>query len=106
MTAAPWSARFVAAISPNDRSRATRDERKIRVLDALGCALGALDVTPARTIGAQLDDAASRLLVHDGARGDRESRRRSLQLRAPQWRPRLGGIPLAALAAGMARWKR
>ncbi len=106
MIAAPWPARFVAATSPNDLFRAARDERKIRVRDALPGGLGALDVRPARAIGAQVDDAAGRLLVHDGARADRQSRRRSLQLGAPQWRPRLGGIPLAARAAGMTRWKR
>jgi 2-methylcitrate dehydratase len=48
MTAAARLAGFVAARSWEDLSAAARDALKIRVLDALGCALGALDATPAR----------------------------------------------------------
>ena len=41
---------------------AAREELKIRVLDALGCALGALDAPPVRAIRAQLDDFGGRPL--------------------------------------------
>ena len=56
MTAAARLARFVAARSWNDLSDAAREDLKIRILDALGCALGGLDAPPARAIRAQLDD--------------------------------------------------
>ena len=56
MTAAARLARFVATRSWNDLSGAAREELKIRVLDALGCALGALDARPVQAIRAQLDD--------------------------------------------------
>jgi 2-methylcitrate dehydratase len=62
MTAAARLAGFVAARSWEDLSAAARDALKIRVLDALGCALGALDATPARAIRAQLDDFGGRPL--------------------------------------------
>jgi 2-methylcitrate dehydratase len=56
VTGAARLARFVASRSWNDLSAAAREELKIRILDALGCALGALDAPPARAIRAQLDD--------------------------------------------------
>ena len=62
MTAAARLARFVAARSWNDLSGAARDELKIRILDALGCALGALEAPPTRAIRAQLDDFGGRPL--------------------------------------------
>ena len=62
MTAVARLARFVAARSWNDLSAAAREELKIRVLDALGCALGALDAPPIRAIRAQLDDFGGRPL--------------------------------------------
>jgi len=62
MTAAARLARFVAARSWNDVSGPARDELKIRILDALGCALGALDAPPAGGIRAQLDDFGGRPL--------------------------------------------
>ena len=62
MTAAARLAHFVAARSWNDLSAAAREELKIRVLDALGCALGALDAPPIRAIRAQLDDFGGRPL--------------------------------------------
>jgi len=49
-------ARFVVARFWTDLSGAARDELKIRILDALGCAFGALDAPPVRAIRAQLDD--------------------------------------------------
>ena len=62
MTAAARLARFVAARSWNDLSGAARDELKIRILDAFGCALGALEAPPTRAIRAQLDDFGGRPL--------------------------------------------
>jgi 2-methylcitrate dehydratase len=52
VTVAARLARFAAACSWNDLSGAAREELKIRVLDALGCALGALDAPPTRAIRA------------------------------------------------------
>jgi 2-methylcitrate dehydratase len=49
-------ARFVVSRSWEDLSDAAREELKIRVLDALGCALGAFDAPPARAVRAQLED--------------------------------------------------
>jgi 2-methylcitrate dehydratase len=53
---------FAAARSWHDLSGAAREELKIRILDALGCALGALDAPPTRAIRAQLDDFGGRPL--------------------------------------------
>ena len=55
-------ARFVVARSWHDLSEEARHELKIRVLDALGCALGALDGAPIQSIRAQLDDFGGRPL--------------------------------------------
>ena len=62
MTVAAGLARFVAARSWNDLSGAARKELKIRVLDAFGCALGALEASPVQAIRAQLDDFGGRPL--------------------------------------------
>jgi 2-methylcitrate dehydratase len=62
MTVATRLARFVAKRSWDDLSDAARRELKIRVLDALGCAIGALDAPPVRAIRAQLDDFGGRPL--------------------------------------------
>ena len=62
MTAVTRLARFAADRSWEDLSDAARRELKIRVLDALGCALGALDAPPVRAIRAQLDDFGGREL--------------------------------------------
>lgn len=50
MTAVERLAAFVVARSWEDISSGARDSLKIRVLDALGCALGALDGPPVRAI--------------------------------------------------------
>jgi 2-methylcitrate dehydratase len=55
-------ARFVVARSWADLSEEARRELKIRVLDSLGCALGALDGAPTQSIRAQLDDFGGRPL--------------------------------------------
>jgi 2-methylcitrate dehydratase len=55
-------ARFVVARSWDDLSLAARDELKIRVLDSLGCALGALDAQPVAAVRDQLDEFGGRPL--------------------------------------------
>jgi 2-methylcitrate dehydratase len=62
MTDVERLARFVATRTWNDISESARDELKIRVLDALGCALGALRAAPIAAIRAQLDDFGGRPL--------------------------------------------
>ncbi len=49
-------AQFVTKASFKDLSPAAKQELKIRVLDALGCAIGALEGEPIRMLQAQLDD--------------------------------------------------
>jgi 2-methylcitrate dehydratase len=55
-------ARFVVARSWDDLSEHARTELKIRVLDAFGCAFGALQAPTTRAIRAQLDDFGGRPL--------------------------------------------
>jgi 2-methylcitrate dehydratase len=62
MTMVGQLARFVVARSWDDLSEAARDALKIRILDALGCALGAIDAPPLRAIRGQLDDFGGRKL--------------------------------------------
>jgi 2-methylcitrate dehydratase len=62
MTVVARLARFVRDRSWDDLSDSARAELKIRVLDALGCALGALDAPPVHAIRAQLDDFGGRPL--------------------------------------------
>jgi 2-methylcitrate dehydratase len=62
MTVVARPARFVGARSWHDLSEAAREELKIRVLDALGCALGAMDAPPVRTIRAHLEEFGGRQL--------------------------------------------
>jgi 2-methylcitrate dehydratase len=62
MTAVTRLARFVAERSWDDLSDVARRELKIRVLDTLGCALGAIDAPPVEAIRAQLDDFGGRPL--------------------------------------------
>lgn len=56
MTEVERLARFVATRSWEDLSGPARAELKIRVLDALGCALGALEARPVRAVRAVVDD--------------------------------------------------
>jgi 2-methylcitrate dehydratase len=62
VTIAAGLARFVSARSWNDLSGAAREELKIRILDSLGCALGALDARPIRAVRAQVADFGGRSL--------------------------------------------
>ena len=56
MTDVERLAHFVVARSWDDVSDAVRSELKIRVLDALGCALGARGAAPVVAIRVQLED--------------------------------------------------
>jgi 2-methylcitrate dehydratase len=62
MTVVERLARFVVASSWADLSAAARDALKVRVLDALGCALGALGAPPVRAVRAELDEFGGRPL--------------------------------------------
>jgi 2-methylcitrate dehydratase len=62
MTAAEELAAFVVRASFDDLSRAIRDALKLRILDALGCAFGALDAEPIVAIRALVDDLGGRPL--------------------------------------------
>ena len=62
MTAVERLARFVVARGWDDLSDAARGELKIRVLDALGCALGALRAPPVDAIRAQVEEFGGRPL--------------------------------------------
>jgi hypothetical protein len=55
-------ARFVALRSWDDLSEPARAELKIRLLDALGCARGALEAAPVRAIRSLVDDFGGRPL--------------------------------------------
>ena len=62
MTQAEQLAKFVEWASYDDLSEAARSQLKIRILDALGCAIGALDGQPISLLKAQIED-------FDGKRG-------------------------------------
>jgi 2-methylcitrate dehydratase len=53
-------AKFIVHTSADDLSREAREQLKLRILDGLGCAVGALDGEPVRMIRAQLDDFGGR----------------------------------------------
>lgn len=56
MTEVDELAAFVTRARYGDMSESAREQLKIRVLDSLGCALGALDAAPIRAIRVQLAD--------------------------------------------------
>ena len=62
MTAVERLASFVATSSWVDVSKSAREALKLRVLDALGCALGALGAPPVRAVRAELDEFGGRPL--------------------------------------------
>jgi len=62
VTAVARLARFVVARGWDDLSDAARGELKIRVLDALGCAFGALRAPPVDAIRAQMEEFGGRPL--------------------------------------------
>ena len=56
MTLVERLAKFAARASYDDLSEAAREQLKIRVLDALACAIGALDGEPVRLLRAQVEE--------------------------------------------------
>ena len=56
MTIAQELASFVVRVSYDDMSPAARREMKIRILDSLGCAIGAVEGEPIRHIRSQIED--------------------------------------------------
>ena len=62
MTMVSQLARFVTEREFDDISKPACDELKIRVLDAVGCAVGALESPPARAVRAQIEDFGGRPL--------------------------------------------
>jgi 2-methylcitrate dehydratase len=70
MTYAEQLADFVAQATFDDLSEAARQQIKIRVLDSLGCAIGALDGEPIRMIRQQTEDfgGAGRCTLIGGGR--------------------------------------
>jgi 2-methylcitrate dehydratase len=56
MTLVERLASFAARASYDDLSKAAREQLKIRVLDALACAIGALDGEPVRLVRAQVEE--------------------------------------------------
>ncbi|HEY6543114.1 MAG TPA: MmgE/PrpD family protein [Ktedonobacteraceae bacterium] len=63
MTQVEQLADFVARMTYEDLSEEARQQLKIRVLDALGCAIGALAGPPIQMLRAQLEDFGGRPLV-------------------------------------------
>lgn len=63
MTLVEQLARFVARATYDDLSEGARRELKIRVLDALGCAIGALEGPPIEMIRVQLEDFGGKPLA-------------------------------------------
>ena len=62
MTVVEDLARFVVTSSWSDLSVEARDALKLRVLDSLGCALGALDAPPVEAVRAELHEFGGRPL--------------------------------------------
>jgi 2-methylcitrate dehydratase len=63
MTQAEQLAAFVVRMRYEDLSEEARHQLKIRILDALGCAFGALEGPPIKMLRAQLDDFGGKPLV-------------------------------------------
>ncbi|HEU0003983.1 MAG TPA: MmgE/PrpD family protein [Ktedonobacteraceae bacterium] len=63
MTLVEQLAQFVARMTFEDLSEEARQQLKIRILDALGCALGALEGPPIQIIRAQIEDFGGKPLV-------------------------------------------
>ena len=71
MTHAERLATFVVRESYDDLSKAAVQQLKIRVLDALGCAIGALEGDPIRFLRVQVEEfsGAGRCTLVGGGRG-------------------------------------
>src|SRR5438876_9564727 len=63
MTQVEQLAAFVVRARYEDLSEEARQELKIRVLDALGCAIGALDGPPLNMIREQIEDFGGKPLI-------------------------------------------
>ena len=63
MTHVEQLAAFVERMSYEDLSEEARQQLEIRILDALGCAIGALEGPPIQMLRAQLEDFGGRPLV-------------------------------------------
>lgn len=63
MTQVEQLATFVTGARYEDLSAGARQQLKIRIIDALGCALGALEGPPIKMVRAQLDDFGGRPLA-------------------------------------------
>ncbi|GHO49597.1 MmgE/PrpD family protein [Ktedonospora formicarum] len=63
MTQVEQLAEFVVRARYEDLSEEARQQLKIRILDALGCAIGALDGPPIKALRTQIDDFGGRPLV-------------------------------------------
>lgn len=63
MTQVEQLAAFVTRVTYEDLSEQARQQLKIRILDALGCALGALEGPPLKMLRAQLEDFGGRPLA-------------------------------------------
>ncbi|MDR7586073.1 MAG: MmgE/PrpD family protein [Armatimonadota bacterium] len=63
MTMVEHLAAFAVRASDEDLSAAAREQLKLRVLDALGCAIGALDGTPLRALRGHLEAFGGRPLA-------------------------------------------
>ena len=56
MTIAQELASFVVRVTYDDMSPTARHEMKIRILDSIGCAIGAVEGEPIRHIRSQIED--------------------------------------------------
>ena len=63
MTQVEQLAAFVVRMTYEDLSEEARQQLKIRILDALGCAIGALEGPPIKMLRAQLEDFGGKPLV-------------------------------------------
>ena len=63
MTQVEQLAAFVVRMTYEDLSEEARHQLKIRILDALGCALGAIEGPPIKMLQAQLEDFGGKPLV-------------------------------------------
>ncbi|HWZ17824.1 MAG TPA: MmgE/PrpD family protein, partial [Ktedonobacteraceae bacterium] len=63
MTQVEQLAAFVVRAKYEDLSDEARQQLKIRIIDALGCAFGALDGPPIKMLQAQLEDFGGKPLV-------------------------------------------
>ena len=63
MTQVEQLADFVARMTYEDLSKEARQQLKIHVLDALGCAIGAIEGPPMQMLRAQLEDFGGRPLI-------------------------------------------